>query len=466
MKYSHFTFERVFLEDQLLVVWDEGLNIVKEKIGMPSYRTWLSKLQPIDFKNNVFSVSTPNKFTHEWLEKNYRTTIEDALKEILIQDVKVNFLNNNSESSKRIVRETEVSSAQKTNKSSQNKSHYNRTLNPKYTFSSFVIGDSNRFAYAAALAVAENPAKSYNPLFIYGGVGLGKTHLLHAIADYVLIHNPHLKVKYVSSEKFTNDFINSIGDKDKIPGFHKKYRSVDVLLVDDIQFLEKKEATQTEFFHTFNTLYSANKQIIISSDRPPKEISTLEDRLRSRFEWGLITDVLPPDLETRIAILRKKASNDGLEIPGDALEYIASNIKSNIRELEGALIRVVAYSSLTKAQITLDLTKEVLLDIITQQESKIISISNILEKVSNYFTVPKTDILSAKRSQNVVYPRQIAMYLSRELTDHSLPHIGQEFGGRDHTTVIHANNKIQNLLKEQRQVYNEIQELTNMIKQN
>ncbi|MEW6189844.1 MAG: chromosomal replication initiator protein DnaA, partial [Actinomycetota bacterium] len=338
-------------------------------------------------------------------------------------------------------------------------------LNPKYTFDSFVIGAGNRFAHAAALAVAEKPSQAYNPLFIYGGVGLGKTHLLQAIGHYVARHYPHLKVKYVSSEKFTNDFINSIRDKDKIVGFQKRYRDNDVLLVDDIQFLENKEATQEEFFHTFNTLYEAGKQIVISSDRPPKDIATLEARLISRFEWGLITDIQPPDLETRIAILRKKAEIQSLEIRDEVLEYIASKIQSNIRELEGALIRIIAYSSLTKSEINLGLAQEVLKDIFPDGESRPITIQTIQEEVCKYYNISKFELISDKRSQSIVYPRQIGMYLARELTDLSLPKIGEKFGGRDHTTVLHANLKIEKLINEQREVYNQIQELTNRIKQ-
>jgi chromosomal replication initiator protein len=337
-------------------------------------------------------------------------------------------------------------------------------LNSKYTFESFVIGNSNRFAHAAALAVAEKPSRAYNPLFIYGGVGLGKTHLLQAIGHFARQHFPHLKIRYVSSEKFTNDFINSIQDKDKIVGFQKRYRGNDVLLVDDIQFLENKEATQEEFFHTFNTLHEAGKQIVISSDRPPKDISTLEDRLRSRFEMGLITDIQPPDLETRIAILRKKAKVDHLVVGDDVLEFVASKIQSNIRELEGALIRIVAFSHLTGHQVDIALAGEVLKDIFPDRVARPITISTIQSEVCRYFGLSKVDLVGSKRSQKIVYPRQIGMYLARELTDLSLPKIGEAFGGRDHTTVLHATTKIEKLIREQRDVYNQIQELTNSVK--
>jgi chromosomal replication initiator protein len=314
-------------------------------------------------------------------------------------------------------------------------------LNPKYTFDTFVIGNSNRFAHAASLAVAEAPAQAYNPLFIYGGVGLGKTHLMHAIGHYTLSQNPNASVVYVSSEKFTNELINSIRD-DRNDEFRNKYRNVDVLLIDDIQFIAGKERTQEEFFHTFNALHEANKQIIISSDRPPKEIPTLEDRLRSRFEWGLIADIQPPDLETRIAILKKKAKVENINVPNDVMLYIATKIKSNIRELEGALIRIVAYSSLTNKEVTVELAEEALKDIISDSRPRQITVNLIKEVVSKSFNVKIEDFNSKKRTRAIAYPRQVAMYLCRELTDLSLPKIGDEFGGRDHTTVIHAYDKI------------------------
>lgn len=314
-------------------------------------------------------------------------------------------------------------------------------LNPKYVFETFVIGNSNRFAHAASLAVAEVPAKVYNPLFLYGGVGLGKTHLMHAIGHRIRQHHPEVKVLYISSEKFTNELINSIRDGNP-ESFRQKYRNIDVLLVDDIQFLSKKEHTQEEFFHTFNTLHEANKQIIISSDRPPREIPTLEDRLRSRFEWGLITDIQAPDLETRIAILRKKAIIESLNVPNDVMVFIASRIDNNIRELEGALIRVMAYASLTNRPIDLDLATEALKDIFPHGKPRQITIDSIKEIVASYFKIKLDDLSAKKRTRNITYPRQIAMYLCREMTDSSLPRIGEEFGGRDHTTVIHAHDKI------------------------
>jgi chromosomal replication initiator protein len=337
-------------------------------------------------------------------------------------------------------------------------------LNPKYTFETFVIGSSNRFAHAAAVAVAEAPAKAYNPLFIYGDSGLGKTHLLHAIGHYAQSLYTGVRVRYVSSEEFTNDFINMIRDG-KQDGFRRRYRDVDVLLVDDIQFLENKEGTQEEFFHTFNTLHNATKQIVISSDRAPKRLVTLEDRLRSRFEWGLLTDIQPPELETRIAILRKKAVQDRLNAPPEALEYIASRISTNIRELEGALIRVSAFASLNRQSVDLQLAEFVLKDLIPEAQGPEITAATIMGQTASYFGLSIDDLCGTSRSRVLVTARQIAMYLCRELTDLSLPKIGQHFGGRDHTTVMHADRKIRSLMAERRSIYNQVTELTNRIKQ-
>ncbi len=337
-------------------------------------------------------------------------------------------------------------------------------LNPKYTFETFVIGSSNRFAHAAAVAVAEAPAKAYNPLFIYGDSGLGKTHLLHAIGHYAQSLYNGVRVRYVSSEEFTNDFINMIRDG-KQDGFRRRYRDVDVLLVDDIQFLENKEGTQEEFFHTFNTLHNASKQIVISSDRAPKRLVTLEDRLRSRFEWGLLTDIQPPELETRIAILRKKAVQDRLNAPPETLEYIASRISTNIRELEGALIRVSAFASLNRQAVDLQLAEFVLKDLIPESQGPEITAATIMGQTASYFGLSIDDLCGTSRSRVLVTARQIAMYLCRELTDLSLPKIGQQFGGRDHTTVMHADRKIRSLMAERRSIYNQVTELTNRIKQ-
>ncbi|MFI7352831.1 chromosomal replication initiator protein DnaA [Streptomyces avidinii] len=338
-------------------------------------------------------------------------------------------------------------------------------LNPKYLFDTFVIGASNRFAHAAAVAVAEAPAKAYNPLFVYGESGLGKTHLLHAIGHYARSLYPGTRVRYVSSEEFTNEFINSIRDG-KGDAFRKRYREMDILLVDDIQFLASKESTQEEFFHTFNTLHNANKQIVLSSDRPPKQLVTLEDRLRNRFEWGLITDVQPPELETRIAILRKKAVQEQLNAPPEVLEFIASRISRNIRELEGALIRVTAFASLNRQPVDLGLTEDVLKNLIPGGEDSApeITASDIMAATADYFGLTVDDLCGSSRSRVLVTARQIAMYLCRELTDLSLPKIGAQFGGRDHTTVMHADRKIRALMAERRSIYNQVTELTNRIK--
>jgi chromosomal replication initiator protein len=336
-------------------------------------------------------------------------------------------------------------------------------LNPKYMFETFVIGSSNRFAHAASVAVAESPAKAYNPLFIYGGSGLGKTHLLHAIGHYATSLGNARSVRYVSTEEFTNDFINSLRD-DKTSAFQRRYRDVDILLIDDIQFLENRERTQEEFFHTFNTLHNANKQIVITSDRSPKQLSTLEDRLRTRFEWGLLADIQPPDLETRIAILQKKAAQERLFAPPDVLEFIASRISNSIRELEGALIRVTAFASLTRSPVELALAEEVLRDFIPDGSGPEITADQIMVATAEYFGVSLEDLRGHSRSRVLVNARQVAMYLCRELTDLSLPRIGQAFGGRDHTTVMHADRKIRQQMAERRSLYNQIAELTNRIK--
>lgn len=332
-------------------------------------------------------------------------------------------------------------------------------LNPNYTFSSFVVGNSNRFAHAASLAVAENPSKAYNPLFIYGGVGLGKTHLMHALSHHVLANIPQYRVVYVSSEHFTNELINSIRD-DKTEEFRGKYRHIDVLLVDDVQFLAGKERTQEEFFHTFNTLYEANRQIILCSDRPPKDIPTLEDRLRSRFEWGLIADIQPPDLETRIAILQKKAEIEGAVLSQDVMVYIAENFQANIRELEGALIRVAAYTSFYQRQVDVDTAAAILTDMLPQKKQSRITIPVIQKVVANSYNVKPDDLRAKKRNRSIALPRQVAMYLAREYTDSSFPGIGEAFGGRDHTTVIHACEKIGRELKDDPYLQQKVREIT------
>lgn len=417
-------------------IWDKTLKLIKTELTEVSFNTWLKTIDPICIRANKFVLSVPNEFNKEILENRYVSLIANALKQITNKDYLLEFITPN-ELSKYETAEVPLS-PQKFNTATD---FDTPKLNPKYVFDEFVIGNSNRFAHAASLAVAESPAKAYNPLFIYGGVGLGKTHLMHAIGHYILDQNPASKVVYVTSEKFTNELINSIKD-DKNTEFRDKYRTVDVLLVDDIQFIAGKERTQEEFFHTFNTLYEANKQIIVSSDRPPKEIPTLEDRLRSRFEWGLITDIQAPDFETRIAILRKKAEMDSIIIPNEVFEFIARKIKSNIRELEGALTRIIAYSSLTNRDISADLAAEALKDIIASSKPKQINSDLIKSIVAQFYNLKVEDFESKRRTRSISFPRQVAMFLCRELTDMSLPKIGEEFGGRDHTTVIHAYDKI------------------------
>lgn len=335
-------------------------------------------------------------------------------------------------------------------------------LNPRYTFESFVVGNSNRFAHAASVAVAEGPSKAYNPLFLYGGVGLGKTHLMHAIGHYALEQNPHVSVVYVTSETFTNDLISAIGKKSMVD-FRNKYRNVDILLVDDIQFVAGKESTQEEFFHTFNALYEASRQIVISSDRPPKDIPTLEERLRSRFEWGLTADIQPPDLETRIAILRKKAIDDNLTISHEVLNYIATHVQSNIRELEGALVRVTAHCNLHNQPLNLDTVASALKDILKAPPHKPITLEGIMDVVAKHYNIKISDMTSRRRTKNITFPRQVAMYLVRNMTDRSLPEIGEAFGGRDHTTVIHAVEKIERELKLNPSLQNIVSELENII---
>ncbi|WP_106769578.1 chromosomal replication initiator protein DnaA [Paenibacillus sp. Marseille-P3787] len=438
-------------------LWQQILSVIQTKLSKPSFDTWFKATKALTLNDHSVVISAPTTFAVEWLESRYTKLVSSTVYEVLGKQVDVRFV---IEETKPADPAPQQPSQPQQVSSDEIQSHM---LNSKYTFDTFVIGSGNRFAHAASLAVAEAPAKAYNPLFLYGGVGLGKTHLMHAIGHYILEHNPSSKVVYISSEKFTNEFINSIRDN-RAESFRNKYRNVDILLIDDIQFLAGKESTQEEFFHTFNALHEERKQIIISSDRPPKEIPTLEERLRSRFEWGLITDIQPPDLETRIAILRKKAKAENLDIPNEAMMYIANQIDTNIRELEGALIRVVAYSSLTNQDVTTHLAAEALKDIIPSSRPRMITIQDIQQKVGEYYNLRMEDFKARKRTKAVAFPRQIAMYLSRELTDFSLPKIGEAFGGRDHTTVIHAHEKISKALKTDQELYKVINNLTEKIK--
>jgi chromosomal replication initiator protein len=430
-------------------------------LSKPSFETWFKHTKATHLNGEKITIRVPNEFLKDWLENHYIDLIKETLKEVTGEEftIRLSLPSKNENQTNGTIQKKE--SNQTVTPSNYESS--NTMLNPKYTFDTFVIGQGNRFAHAASLAVAEAPTKSYNPLFIYGGVGLGKTHLMHAIGHYILEHNADAKVVYISSEKFTNEFINAI-QHNSTESFRNRYRNIDVLLIDDIQFLAKKESTQEEFFHTFNALHGESKQIVISSDRTPKEIPTLEDRLRSRFEWGLIIDIQPPDLETRIAILSKKASAEKLDIPDDVLAYIANQIDNNVRELEGALIRVVAYSSMTNLDITVDLAAKALKDIIYSNRPKEITILDIQKAVGEYFQVKLEDFKAKKRTKEVAFPRQIAMYLSRELTDASLPKIGQEFGGRDHTTVMHACEKISKLAETDPETQTAISTLTKKLK--
>lgn len=415
-------------------VWEKTLESISTLLSKPSFETWFKPTKPISLDGNVLTVEVPNDFAREWLESRYASLLASTIRDLIEEEIELRFVT------------PEKKEASKVNTAAPQTVQLS-SLNPKYSFESFVVGESNRFAHAASLAVAEAPGKAYNPLFIYGGVGLGKTHLMQAVGHFVLKSHSDYRVVYVSSEKFTNELINAIRFN-RTPQFRDTYRNVDVLLVDDIQFFAGKESTQEEFFHTFNTLYESGRQIVISSDRPPKEIPTLEDRLRSRFEWGLITDIQAPDLETRIAILRKKASTEGWHLPNDVIVNIADQINSNIRELEGALIRIIAFASFHNKQVTLEMANEVLKDVISSSKTQRVTIPLIQQAVAEYFNIEIEDLKAKRRTKNVTFPRQIAMYIIRELTDYSLPKIGEEFGGRDHTTVIHSYEKIQNSIKE------------------
>jgi chromosomal replication initiator protein len=521
--------ERSMSEADLAAVWARSLEELAEMHIEPAQRAWLQLTRPLGLVENTALIATPNEFVKEQLETRLRSLITNALSRELGRSIQLAVTVDPAVISPVPVPPAEQDHRMPAPASGRDTGLDRMTgrglermpgpamdpsasaadlplhrqlaqdrdlggdmdpvtgrprsspggqsgpaagaprpgqtrLNPKYTFETFVIGSSNRFAHAAAVAVAEAPAKAYNPLFVYGDSGLGKTHLLHAVGHYAQSLYQGIRVRYVSSEEFTNDFINMIRDG-KQDGFRRRYRDVDILLVDDIQFLENKEGTQEEFFHTFNTLHNASKQIVISSDRAPKRLVTLEDRLRSRFEWGLLTDVQPPELETRIAILRKKAMQEGLNAPPEALEYIASRISTNIRELEGALIRVTAFASLNRQSVDLQLAEIVLKDLIPEAQGPEITASTIMGQTASYFGLSIDDLCGTSRSRVLVTARQIAMYLCRELTDLSLPKIGQQFGGRDHTTVMHADRKIRSLMAERRSIYNQVTELTNRIKQ-
>ena len=472
-------------DSELTAMWNAALNTLSDGILSPQQKAFVSLTRPLGLVGDTVLIAAPNEFTKDVLETRLRPLVSSALSEIVGREIRLaltvdpsiaptldedltdevadsTYANDELTSDLGRGNIREASFDRPGMGSPSNKEEFGR-LNNKYTFDTFVIGTSNRFAHAAAVAVAEQPSKAYNPLFIYGGSGLGKTHLLHAIGHYTKTLFKGTHVRYISSEEFTNEFINSIRD-DKAASFQRRYRDIDVLLVDDIQFLSGKVQTQEEFFHTFNTLHNANKQIVITSDLPPKQLPDFEDRMRSRFEWGLITDVQPPDLETRIAILRKKSIQERLVAPPEVLEYIASKISTNIRELEGALIRVTAFASLNQQPVDLAITEAVLKDLLPSDVGPEITAAQIMGACASYFGVSIEELCGSSRSRTLVTARQISMYLCRELTDLSLPKIGQAFGGRDHTTVMHADRKIRGLMAEKRSLYNQVTDLTSRIK--
>ncbi len=438
----------------------EVLERISEHVDTPSLRVWFDGTRPGDLNEDRLEISVKNPIAKEYIESRFKPLLEEALASSLGKEDATLVIS---------IEKSGTRGVEERNGSALNGAEFVRSARPprpfkaKYTFDTFVIGAGNRFAHAAALAVSETPGVVYNPLFIYGGVGLGKTHLLHAVGQYVEDQEPGMRVRYVTCENFTNDFINSVRDNAPLD-FQKRYRENDILLIDDIQFLEGKIETQEAFFHTFNALYEENKQIVITSDRHPKYIPTLENRLVSRFEWGLVTDIQPPDLETRIAILRKKALMDQLQVDDEVLTFIASKVSTNIRELEGALVRILAYSSLYGRTVSVALAEEVLKDILLDAQYREIPIELIQHEICRYFGISKADLVGSSRSKAFAYPRQIAMYLCRELTDESLPKIGRAFGGRDHSTVMHATSKISNLINSDRDVFNQIHEITYHVK--
>ena len=430
--------------NELREIWDRTLQELDRENSKPSAETWLKNARPLALYDETIVVGLPNDFVKDWVESRYAASLGRILARVMSRRMTLKFVvppGSQQEDPTKAQRQAAQPFGSASNAPAFAPGLNGARLNPKYTFDTFVVGASNRFAHAAALAVSGAPARAYNPLFIYGGVGLGKTHLMHAIGHRVLELYPAQKVCYVSTETFTNELISSIRDG-KMMDFRSKYRNVDVLMLDDVQFLTGKEGTQEELFHTFDALHQASKQIVLSSDRPPREIATLEERLRTRFEWGLISDIQPPDTETRMAILRKKARADSLEIPDDVAAFIAQNITSNIRELEGALVRIAAYSSLTGRLVDMPLAREALREVFPESRQRLITISLIQKVVAEYYSLDPAIFKDRNRTRAVAFPRQIAMYLSRQMTDASLPKVGDEFGGRDHTTVIHACEKV------------------------
>ena len=432
-------------------LWSQAIAEIKERIGRHNYETWIKPIGFVSRNKNEICLDVPNKFFRDWLTEHYLTQLQEILSTLAKHDVKVVFEINEKTSRQTIVEKgLKRDDRDRVQRSTSN-------LVPKYTFQNFVVGASNQFAHAACFAVANQPGEHYNPLFIYGGVGLGKTHLVNAIGHQAASQRPSVKVVYLSSESFMNELIGSLR-RDKMDEFKKKFRNVDILILDDVQFIAGKERTQEEFFHTFNSLYESHKQIVITSDKFPKEIPGIEDRLRNRFEWGLIADIQPPDMETRVAILQKKAENEGVELPHDVAFFLASNIDSNVRELEGSLTRLGAFSSLTKATITVELAKDVLRNTLKNAQQEI-TVENIQKTICDYFNIKIIDLKAKRRTQNIALPRQVAMYLCRKYTETSFPAIGDKFGGRDHSTVIHASKTIERKIKEDPHMQTTIEKL-------
>jgi chromosomal replication initiator protein len=438
------------------ILWDKSFNIIKDKISQQNFDTWIRPIRVTSLEGNQVHLSVPNKFFKDWLMENYRPIITDALSSVAGVELVVNFMIG-SDGGGIAPQDLMTGSV----KNVRIKTH--TSLNQNYRFERFVVGASNQFAHAAAVSVAEQPAKNYNPLFIYGGVGLGKTHLLNAIGLHAVSLYPQMNAVYVSAEEFLNELVSSIR-YDKMPKFREKYRSIDYLLIDDIQFIAGKGKTEEEFFHTFNTLHDSGKQIVVTSDKFPKDIPNLEGRLRSRFEWGLIADIQPPEIETRMAIIEKKAQENKISLPKNVAHYVAFHAESNIRELEGFLIRIAAYSSLREREIDLDLAKEVLKKIIKQSEKEDITIDDIIKVVASKTGVKISDVKSPKKNKNIVLARQVAMYLARKMTHASFPDIGEKIGGRDHSTVIYAHNKLRRVLETDLKIKNLIEEIENILK--
>jgi len=444
-------------------IWDQILGIIEPQVGQHSYSTWFKPTNLVADGGHQLTIGVPNQLFVEWLPRHYSLVLSEALREVGRAEARLVFIQASSQPAAVAVRVAELPAEVVESPPPRGETEPQRgSLIPRYTFDSFIVGPSNQFAHAACRAVAETPSRSYNPLFIHGGVGLGKTHLMHAIGHYVMQHHPGLTLTYISSERFMNEMINAVRF-DRILDFRSRYRSVDVLLVDDIQFVSGKEGTQNEFFHTFNALHDAQKQIVISSDRPPHEIPALEERLRSRFEWGLIADIQPPDLETKAAILKKKAESEAVPLPDNVAMYMASRIKSNIRELEGSLIRLIAYASLTSKPLTIELAQDVLRNVL-DQDDRAVTIEQIQKFVADYYQLKLNELKSRNNSKSVAMPRQIAMYLCKALTHASLPEIGRSFGGKHHSTVIHSIKKVEEMRKKQPDFDNQVRNLLESFK--